>query len=593
MRNEGSSHEWRISPRILGVLLGTSMLAAACGPGQTTGSTRPGPAAGAPAAIKTLNIAVQEEPITIVAYGRPGEGGTTTARYERFYEHHAQLTMFAADTSPVAWAAAKVPTIEDGDWKVNQDGSMEVTWKIRPDVYWHDGTPLTADDFVFGLEVVRDPKLAVSGLGELLKINTVEAKDPKTLLVSWKSISVNANTNSTEGMPAIPKHQVEAIYRTSDAEAFAGSLVWRTEFIGLGPYKLSSWNLGSGYILEAFDRYFLGRPKIDRLTFQYAPDPQVLTARILAGTVDLVPPGTTIKPEQMVELKKTWGATAGVITAAPNDLRVLQISGRDPTSPWADPRFRQAMLHSINRPEFAQVLQYGFIDVAYYFGFPNDPVYRLAGQRGVPKYEYDPTKAQQLFGAAGWTKGADGLLRSSAGQVVSTFTCCRLASDQDSNDIRESLAIGEALKAQGMDAQHPVPDAPPAMAAADARKFRALSGYGATFGNFRVTTDQNWATYVAAQIPTEESRWQGLNTPTWKDPRYEDFFARAQSTLNASQRTELQFELQQILMEQLPGLPTYYNPLGLVYRKGLEGVGTGIPLNRGIMWNIHTWELKN
>ncbi len=42
---------------------------------------------------------------------------------------------------------------------------MEVTWKLRPSVYWQDGAPLTADDFVFGLEVARDPKLAIGGLG--------------------------------------------------------------------------------------------------------------------------------------------------------------------------------------------------------------------------------------------------------------------------------------------------------------------------------------------------------------------------------------------------------------------------------------------
>ena len=570
----------------------------ACGPSaapsstgnQTQAATSPQEV---PRAPKTLNIVLQEEPVTLVAYGRLGEGGNTTSRYERFYQYHAQLTMFAADTSPVPWAATKIPSLDDGDWKVNPDGSMEVIWQIRPDAYWHDGQPLTAEDFVFGLEVVRDPKLAVPGLGELAKISALEARGPKTLAVHWRSVSVNANTNSTEGIPAIPRHQVEELYRTSDAEAFAASQVWRTEFIGLGPYKLSSWALGSGLVAEAFDRYFLGRPKIDRLLFQYAPDPQVLTARILAGTVDLVPPGTTIKPEQMVELQRQWGPNAGVITTAPSDLRVLNINARDPGVPWADPRFRQAMLHALNRPEMAQVLQYGWTQVSHYFGFAADPIYRLAEQRNLPKYEYDPTRAQQLLAAAGWTKAADGLLHNSAGQVIPTFTCCRYSTVVDSNDIRESLAIGEALKAVGIDAQHPVQDAPAGMAGTEMRRFRALSGYGATFGNFRVTPDQYWATYTVEQIPTESNRWQGLNTATWQDPTYEETFSRAQSTLNLGQRNELQFQLMKSLMEQLPALPTYYNPLGLVYRKGLEGVGTGIPLNRGIMWDIHLWDLKS
>ena len=574
--------------------MGLALLVMACGPAGGAapggGSSAAKPAQTGP---KTMNMQLQEEPVTMLLYGRPGEGGTTTARYERFYEMQAQLTRFAEDTNPIPWAAVKVPTIEDGDWKLNPDGSMVVTWKIRPDVYWHDGQPLVADDFVFGLEVVKDPKLAVSGLGELTKITGVTAPDPKTLVVNWKSLSVNANTNSTEGVPAIPKHQVEQIYKTADVDSFQGSQVWRTEFIGYGPYKLSSWNLGAGYIIEAFDKYFLGRPKIDRITFQYAPDPQVITARLLSGAIDMVPPGTTIKPEQMVQIKQQWGPDGGVAVAAPNDLRVLHINERDQSKPWAtDPRFRQAMLLSINRPDLAQVLQYGFIEVSYFFGFPKDPTYKMALDRKVDKWDYDPKRAAQLFSAAGWNKGSDGLLHNAAGQVVPTFTCCRLASNQDSNDIRESLAIGTGLKEQGVDAQHPVPDAPAAMAAADARKFRALSDTGATFGNYRVVADQHWASFVAVQIPTEENKWQGLNSAIWQDAKYEDLFSKAQSTLNFSQRTDIQFQMLQIMMDQLPALPTYYNPLGLVYRKGVTGVGTGIPLNRGIMWNIETWDIQ-
>src|SRR5439155_24363657 len=106
-------------------------------------------------------------------------------------------------------ADVKVPTVQDGDWKVNPDGTMEVTWKIRPDVYWHDGTPLTADDFTFGLEVLRDPALGVAGLGEVLNISNLRAVDDKTLAVTWNKVSIQGNTNSTEGIPAIPRHQLE------------------------------------------------------------------------------------------------------------------------------------------------------------------------------------------------------------------------------------------------------------------------------------------------------------------------------------------------------------------------------------------------
>lgn len=67
---------------------------------------------------------------------------------------------------------------------------MEVTWKIRPDAYWHDGTPLTAEDFGFGFEVIRDPRLGVATLGEVVNMTGVRVVDPKTFVVSWKTISV-------------------------------------------------------------------------------------------------------------------------------------------------------------------------------------------------------------------------------------------------------------------------------------------------------------------------------------------------------------------------------------------------------------------
>ena len=43
---------------------------------------------------------------------------------------------------------------------------------------------------------------------------------------------------------------------------------------------------------------------------------------------------------------------------------------------------------------------------------------------------------------------------------------------------------------------------------------------------------------------------------------------------------------------KLPMLPAYYNPLGVAVRKGVEGIGKGAVLNRGVTWNIHTWDIR-
>jgi peptide/nickel transport system substrate-binding protein len=97
------------------------------------------------------------EPESPAAYGRAGSG---SADQEHYFIFHGNLTKYDLQGNVIALAAQKVPTLADGDWQVRPDG-MEVTWRLRTDVRWHDGTPLTADDFVFGFQVAIDRELAV------------------------------------------------------------------------------------------------------------------------------------------------------------------------------------------------------------------------------------------------------------------------------------------------------------------------------------------------------------------------------------------------------------------------------------------------
>src|SRR5262245_32005250 len=52
--------------------------------------------------------------------------------------------------------AEAVPTLDNGLWKLLPDGRMDLTWNIKPNVFWHDGTPFTADDLVFTTQVMQD-----------------------------------------------------------------------------------------------------------------------------------------------------------------------------------------------------------------------------------------------------------------------------------------------------------------------------------------------------------------------------------------------------------------------------------------------------
>jgi peptide/nickel transport system substrate-binding protein len=525
----------------------------------------------------------------LVAYGRPRT--TSTEPNEHWFIFHANLTAFDVDGNVVPQLAQKVPTTQDGDWKVNPDGTMEITWRIKPGAVWHDGTPLTAEDFVFGYEVVTDRRLAVAGLGEVLNVSEARALDPQTLLVSWKSLSLWGGHNGMWAIPPIPRHLLEESYRGGDMQAFENSPIWGSQWVGLGPYRVTDLTVDVQLEAEAFDQYILGRPKIDKLVFRIIQDLKVLQTNVMAGAVDVVTPGASFKPEHIFELQRGWEGDAYTI---PIHGRTVFLQWREPGAAWTqDRRFRQAMLHSLDRADWIESLQYGLTEIVHYYAAATDPLNRLADQRGIVKYGYDPARAERLFAETGWTRGADGLLRNSSGLTV-PFRCCRAATEQDAADVRESLTIVDALKRAGIQAEHPYPGAPAGISVADQRRFLAVNREG-NVNPYRFS-EQGWfSTLISSAIANEENRWVGANAGGWSSPAYDGLFAEMTRTLEASPRQELQLQLLKMIAEEVPVIPLWYEPLGVVHRKGVAGMNRrphAPPLTQMSTWNIHTWDLK-
>jgi peptide/nickel transport system substrate-binding protein len=577
-------------------LLGVASILWACGPSTTPSARNETPTNQAPPVIKTLAIATRG-PVNIVLFG--GRSGNTTYHYEPYTIFHGNLTAFDSVGNVVPRAAAKVPSIENGDWKVNPDGTMEVTWRIRPDVYWHDGFPMTADDFEFGFEVNTDPRLEVAGIAEIESISSVKAVDARTLRVTWRTLSVQGNVNAVEGIPSLPKHLLEQSYRALDPQAFTALPAWMGEFVGIGPYRVSNYEPGAYLEGAAFDGYYLGRPKIDRIVITWANDTQVTVTRLLAGSLDVILPGAAIFPPQMVEIERFWGKGVGTVRLHPNDIRVLRLNLRVAGQPWDpaqagwqhDRRFRQALLHSMNRDALADELQNGFTPVLYFPSFHDFPIYQMALQRGLPKYEYNPTRAQQLFAETGWNKGQDGLLRNRDGQAVE-FPCCRYPVELAS-DVQETLAWGVGFQAAGLVVENPViPPRTAGLSASEGRRVQTV-GWGGMIGNHSVTAAGYFRTMIRPSIATEETRWSGINGGAWTNPAYDDLYARSRSIFESNQRLEAEFQMLKILMDELPMFTVYYTPIGLAARKGVEGLTGPNPLNRAIVADIHLWDIAN
>src|SRR6266540_1650401 len=317
---------------------------------------------------------------------------------------HNGLAVYDESGSLQPRLARKVPTIEDGDWRVLPDGGMELTWKIRPDAKWHDGAALLADDFVLGLQIVQDPEIPARRARGVNLIAGASVSDPETLVVRWKQPYMLANAPTVELMPPVAHHVVGDLYQQGDKQAVVNSAYWACEFVGLGPYRLGAWELGSQVEALAFDQYFLGRPKIDRLILRYFGTPNTLVATLLSTHTHMAPTGSSLDISHLVTVKEAWEAAGtGTATTIPRGVRDVYLQHREPIAPHLrDARVRRALAYMTDKSTFVDVLQFGLTAAADTNITRDDAAFRLLEQRGLPIYPYDVTAAARLLGDAGW-----------------------------------------------------------------------------------------------------------------------------------------------------------------------------------------------
>ena len=167
------------------LLASSVLLVGACARPITSGDSTIS-SAQPPSALKSITIGTIREP----TQGLILFAGTGLLTMEHTWVFHTGLTAFDPRGNLLPRIAQKVPTIRDGDWQIAPDGSMTVTWQLRPDVKWHDGKPLVADDFVFGVQALRDPGLSVSRQDGISLITSAEAPNPRRSSSTGRSRSM-------------------------------------------------------------------------------------------------------------------------------------------------------------------------------------------------------------------------------------------------------------------------------------------------------------------------------------------------------------------------------------------------------------------
>ena len=264
-------------------------------------------------------------------------------------------------------------------WSVGADGRTW-TFKIRREVSFHDGTPLTAQAVAADLQREINPTTNQSNRPLWDPIASVSAPDANTVqIVTKEPYGALLNTLAHgSGLLASP-----AAVEKSGAQ-------YKLHPVGTGPYKLDRWDVGTQLEVIRNPQYWDGRPGFERIVLRNVPDPTTRVALIQSGQVQVA---EAIPPENVRELRRVPGVTVTVKPA----LRTFGMGINLNRPALQDIRVRQALNYAVNKELIVKALFQGNATV---LRSPLAP--QTAGYVEVGPWPYDPPKARRLLDEAGW-----------------------------------------------------------------------------------------------------------------------------------------------------------------------------------------------
>ena len=428
-------------------------------------------------------------------------------------------------------------------WKVSDDG-LSVTLKLVEGATFHDGKPITSEDVAFSIMTIKKNHPFKSMFAPVEK---VETPDPLTAIIRLsKPHPAILLALSPPLCPIIPKH---IFGDGQDIKTHPMNL----KPIGSGPFKFIEYKPGEHLILEGYDKFFLGPPKLDRIIIKIIRDPVNRAVSLERKECDMnLQANITldIKRAQKLDhlkVEETAEAVSPLFWLAFNTQR----------GPFKDKRVRQAISYAIDRDFITKRLLSGFAKRSTGPIFPDTPFY----SSDVEPYNVDLNKARKLLDEAGYKKGADGKRFPLTIDYIPAGTDFKTTSEY----------LKAQLKKVGIDAK--------IRTSADFPTWiKQISSW-----DFDMTIDSVWGwgdpvigvhrTYLTSNI-RKGVIWS--NTQGYSNPKVDDLLAQAAVEIDTGKRKALYAEFQKIVVDEVPIAYLNTFPFYTIYDKGLKNVNTTI-----------------
>ncbi|NMC13646.1 MAG: peptide ABC transporter substrate-binding protein [Chloroflexi bacterium] len=484
--------------------------------------------------------------------------------------------------------AAELPTVENGGVITDEEnGTMDVTWNLRPDITWSDGTPVSSDDVIFTYEALIDPELGSWTQG-IDYVDGIEKVDVDTFIVHYNTIYPGYLYQfGGEQMAIWPAHYCDAAQGFSQWECAQKPL-------SNGPYLLEEWIVGDHLTFVRNPNYYeKGKPVIDKIIVRIVPDSSVRKTMLINGDADLDMWTTEgmlhdLKDEPNVE-----------ISTSPNNRWVmrlfLNLAARGTTDPAATPhpilsdvRVRKAIRMAINVEELSKEIFLGYSKPIW------TEFFREPYICNIPQPKYDPEAAKALLEEAGWSdQDGDGVRECHGCQAASEGDLMEMelityAEYGELLELTQQL-IGEMLGEIGMKLNLTIMEGSVMWATS------AEGGIEQT-GNFDINlwddgffgnnpTDFLWELYHSASAEPD----MGWNVGRWINPEFDTLLEQSY-TLDETVRKDLFCQMATILDEEVPVILLFSAVNAEAHSARLQGVQSTI--NDLVTWNAADWTLK-
>lgn len=509
---------------VLGLLITAAFVLSACGAGGTT--TEAG---------KVVTMIFTQEPDTL--------NPMYTNMYfssilHQIFNHWAWE--FDENNNPYPVLLTEMPNVENGG--LSADGKT-ITLHLRDDIFWSDGEPITADDFVFTWEMHNNTANIVASSYPYSEVDAMVAEDPQTVVMTFDE-PFAAWLFLFHGV--IPEHILRPIF---DADGTLDNADWnRAPTVSSGPFVFSEWEAGS-FLRFVRNEDYWGEPAlVDEIFIRIVPDDASQIAALTAGEADF---GIFIAYPDIPTLEEA-GLTVVATDSGYNEGWYLNLDPETGHPALQDVRVRQALAYGTDRFSICEDLLLGktvpsitFWDGSMY----QDP--------DLVAYPYDPAEATRLLDEAGWIDtNSDGTRDKDGVELVLRYGATDKEVRMDTQAVvqQELAAIGIGIELYNYDSD------------------TFFAGYGdggpAATGQLDIMEwsdlpggypDPDTAYWLCAEIPTDEypsgANWQGLC-----DEELDALFQQQSTQVNLADRLASFYEISDIMYAQVYWLGIWQDP---------------------------------